>query len=64
MPAVTSVLETEREPIAITHFDLELAGVAKPGTTGRPLAWSILISARSVWRSAPMTFALNSPLVR
>ena len=61
MPAVTVFSKPNGEPIATTHSPtLSLFGSPKR-TAGRPVA-SILITAMSVRRSAPITLALNSRL--
>ena len=61
MPAVTVFSKPNGEPIATTHSPtLSLVGSPKR-TAGRPVA-SILITAMSVRRSAPITLALNSRL--
>ena len=61
MPAVTVFSKLKGEPIATTHSPtLSFAGSPKR-TAGSPVA-SILMSAMSVRRSAPITLALYSRL--
>src|SRR3981189_425504 len=61
MPAVTVLSKPKGEPIATTHSPT-LSRFGSPiRTAGSPVA-SILISARSVRLSAPITRALNSRL--
>ena len=61
MPAVIVFSKPNGEPIATTHSPtFSLFGSPKR-TAGRPVA-SILITAMSVRRSAPITLALNSRL--
>jgi hypothetical protein len=61
MPAVTVLEKPKGEPIATTHSPTLRRFGSPMRTVGRPLA-SILMSARSVRLSAPMTRALNSRL--
>ena len=61
IPAVTLFSKPNGEPIATTHSPtLSLFG--SPNFTDCRPAASILITATSVRRSAPITFALNSRL--